>query len=322
MSAIASGVLRLLNQGGVHSGAQLAQAMQASESEVRAAIRYLRGEALPLRAVRGHGYLLTQAIDLLDPVEIAALLQQAHCPIECTVLDDCDSTNARLLADVEIAAPHALICEHQYAGRGRRARLWHAGLAEGLSFSVLWASERPARALNGLSLAVGVACIRALNELGISGITLKWPNDLLFRSAKLGGILIEMQRSLGPTRVVIGIGINTHLRRDLSAQLGQPISDLHAAATTLPTRNQLFASLLVHLWRALANFEKEGFAAFRDEWLAHHAYQGRRVHLGADAKPAVEGLVEGVAEDGALLLRTDAGLQRFISGDLSLRLAA
>ena len=323
MSAIALAVLRLLNQGGVYSSAQLAQAMEVGESEVRAAIRYLHTEVLQLRSVRGHGYQLTRPIDLLEHAEIAALLQQAHCPIECTVLDDCDSTNARLLADVESAAPHALICERQSAGRGRRARHWHTGLAEGLSFSLLWASGRPAHALNGLSLAVGVACVRALNELSIGGIALKWPNDLLVGGAKLGGILIEMQRNAALPRVVIGIGINTQLRGDLSARFGQPISDLRTAATApLPSRNRLFATLLVHLWRALAEFDKQGFAAFRDEWLAHHAYPGQRVQLSDDAGQTAEGLVQGIGEDGALLLQTDAGLQRFISGDLSLRLVA
>jgi BirA family biotin operon repressor/biotin-[acetyl-CoA-carboxylase] ligase len=323
MSAIALAVLRLLNQGDIHSSAQLAQAMAVSEAEMRSAIRYLRAEAVPLVSVRGRGYRLTQPIDLLDHTEIAALLQQAHCPIECTVLDDCDSTNTRLLDDVELAAPHALICERQYDGRGRRARSWHTGLAEALSFSLLWSSARPPRMLNGLSLAIGVACIRALKESGIDGIVLKWPNDLLFRGAKLGGILIEMQRGIAPTRAVIGIGLNTHLRRDLSVRFGRPISDLHTAATApLPTRNRLFATLLVHLCRALAEFEADGFAVFLDEWLAHHAYQGQLVRLSDDAGRTVEGLVQGVAEDGALLLRTDAGLQRFISGDLSLRLAA
>jgi BirA family biotin operon repressor/biotin-[acetyl-CoA-carboxylase] ligase len=292
------------------------------EEQVRTAIRYLRAENLPVDALRGRGYILTQHVDLLDGAQIAALLKQAHCPIECTVLAECDSTNARLLADVDTRAPHALICERQYAGRGRRARRWHSALAQGLSFSLLWKSARPAHALTGLSLCVGVACIRALNELGIQGIALKWPNDLLYRGAKLGGILIETQGGRPPARIVIGIGLNTRLRSDLGAQLDQAITDLNAATAKLPERNRIFAMLLVQLRHALTQFDEEGFAPFRDEWLAHHAYAGQRVHLRAEAGEIVEGLAQGIAEDGALLLRTEAGLQRFVSGDLSLRLAA
>jgi len=69
----------------------------------------------------------------------------------------------------------------------------------------------------------------------------------------------------------------------------------------------------------LARFSSEGFGPFREEWLQRHAWKGRRVALSQAGRRVAEGKVVGVAEDGALMLDSIGGIERFHSGELSLR---
>jgi len=76
--------------------------------------------------------------------------------------------------------------------RGRRGRPWVSPFAANVYLSLLWEFELPATALAGLSLAVGVAVADTLRGLGVAEVRLKWPNDVLWRGHKLGGILVEL----------------------------------------------------------------------------------------------------------------------------------
>src|SRR5207245_9958148 len=107
------------------------------------------------------------------------------------IVDQLDSTSSELLRRASRRDIHGamLAAEWQTAGRGRRGRVWTAVAGGSLTFSLGWRFEQGAGFLAGLSLAVGVAVIRALEAAGFDGIALKWPNDLVHRHCKLGGIL-------------------------------------------------------------------------------------------------------------------------------------
>jgi BirA family biotin operon repressor/biotin-[acetyl-CoA-carboxylase] ligase len=193
-------------------------------------------------------------------------------------------------------------------------------VGEALTFSLLWRSARGAGALSGLTLAVGVALARALVAAGAGSVALKWPNDVLWRGAKLAGVLTELQGdALGPTAVVIGVGINVRLSEATRARIGQAAADLETACGVVPDRNRLLAGVLVELDRLLEAFGRAGFPSLRDEWQRHHAQQGRRVTLTLPDGTRRSGRALGVAEDGALLLETRSGTQRFHSGEVTLR---
>jgi BirA family biotin operon repressor/biotin-[acetyl-CoA-carboxylase] ligase len=87
----------------------------------------------------------------------------------------------------------------------------------------------------------------------------------------------------------------------------------------VPSRTALLAALLEAVTAALAQFSREGFAPFKDEWLRRHAWQGRRVALSEGHRRVAEGRIVGVAEDGALMLSSAKGIERFHSGELSLK---
>lgn len=265
----------------------------------------------------------------LDAQAIAADLGPAARRFELEVLPECDSTSSRLMAKAEQGAPSGsvVICERQTAGRGRRGREWIAPAGGSLAFSLLWRFAPGAPPPMGLSLAVGVAVAKALEQVGAIGIGLKWPNDVLLHARKLAGILVELVSSRhGAPALIIGIGINLRLPADFpylpDLMNGRPadLAEALGEPPNLPERNRLLACLLQHLAEALDAFGQAGFAALRDDWLARHAFQNLDVRLSSDHGSPVDGHCLGVDGDGALLLGTaDGRIERILAGEVSLR---
>ncbi len=317
-------VLRLLTEAQFRSGAELGAVLGLSRSMVSHAVRELEAHGLQVLKVRGRGYRLRAPFDALDVDAVGRGLGRRHAAFRLELLDECGSTNTELAARAASGAPSGavLACELQRAGRGRRGASWYSALGASLTFSALWRFDRGAAVLGGLSLAVGVACIRAFRALGLNEVALKWPNDLVRRDGKLGGILIELAGdALGPTAAVIGIGVNVRFPEHARRAIAQPAADL-ARGGPAPSRNALLGELLGALAEALPVFAAGGFAPFREEWLRHHAYHRRRVRLLVPRRRAVEGIATGVAEDGALVVATRGGVERFHSAEVSLRGAA
>ena len=238
------------------------------------------------------------------------------------MLDACASTNTLLLERARGGGPSGSViaCELQSAGRGRRGNSWQSGLGGSLTFSLLWRFARGAAGLSGLSLAAGVAAARALDSMGVAEVQLKWPNDLLHAGRKLGGILIEVHADApGSTAAVIGIGLNVRLHPNQRDSMTQAVTDLASISAQVPLRNRLLAATLIELAQMLEQFAGQGFAPLRQEWMGRHAHQGKPVKLSSGDGSTVTGRAAGVAEDGALLLETARGVERFVGGELSLR---
>jgi len=264
-------------------------------------------------------------VSLIDPARLQVLLGIARGRFDVDALAECESTSSLLLARAGDGAPagSVVVADRQTAGRGRRGRHWLSSPAASLTFSVLWRFAGGVDRLAGLSLAVGVAVLRALEACGASGLALKWPNDILLGDAKLGGILVELQSERRGMLVVIGIGLNLHLPvlGDGVGYVGQPVAALGQVLSPLPDRHDLLAQVLLELAAVLDRFAEGGFAALRGEWQARHAWQDRPVRLLRDGVLEKEGVCLGADADGALLIQTAEGLERCLSGDLSLRAA-
>ncbi|HKY01135.1 MAG TPA: biotin--[acetyl-CoA-carboxylase] ligase [Burkholderiales bacterium] len=312
MQAAVYALLRRLQSGRIISGETLAHSLGLTRSVFVRLIAQCRAAGIDIRCVRGRGYFIDGGLDLLDADALKAAL-----PCKVEIVDECDSTNTRLLEHTGETVPRLYVCEVQTAGRGRRGNRWYSGVGDSLSFSLLWPSALNAQQLSGLSLAVGVACLRALQGLDIAGLGLKWPNDLMHGQAKVGGVLIETRASV----VVVGVGLNIRNAAARAAQVMQPVGDLAQFAKTLPTRTTLLAALSSGVLDALSVFEERGFAPFRDTWQRYDLHAGQRVCL-SNGDRHIEGIARGVDERGALLLLTEAGEYPFFAGELSLRKAA
>ena len=191
--------------------------------------------------------------------------------------------------------------------------------AQNLYYSLALRIEGGMTRLEGLSLVVGLAVVRALHAQGVSEARLKWPNDILVGDKKLAGILLELVGDPSDVcHVVIGIGINVNMK--LNTEVDRPWTSMRLQRMSLVDRNVLVTELNDQLQCYLERHAVSGFEQLREEWEALHAWQGRSVVLSAGLK-AIEGQVLGIDGQGGLRLAVDGAEQVFNGGELSLRLA-
>lgn len=216
-----------------------------------------------------------------------------------------------------------VVADYQASGRGRRGRPWHSPSGSGLWCSVLLRPPLPLGALGPLPLVLAVGVRRALAVHGATAIRLKWPNDLLCKGRKLGGILTESRGGTGtapPDFVIGGVGVNI-----VSPPDGWP-TDLAATTTSLDhcvagrQDPAAFAhTMLRQVGEVYELYLQSGFAQLREEWLAHAEHLGGQVTISGPV-----GTTQGRFCDldglGRLVLESlDGRLQLISAGDVSLR---
>ena len=234
-----------------------------------------------------------------------------------------DSTNDYLLSQ---SAPlpqrmRVAIAGHQTAGRGRMDKRWVSPPNAGIWMSLAYTFERMPDQFNALTLAQGVAAIAALEELGFSGVLLKWPNDLIAENRKLGGLLAEMRTGKGDgVTIVLGIGINVDFGQasDTSAELTPPETaiDLRSLSSQMPDRQELIVALIAKLFDCFDHFGSSGFAGFRNAWQRQDWLRGRRIRID-NPDGAITGTASGIDASGALLLTSADGMKSIISGSVT-----
>lgn len=207
------------------------------------------------------------------------------------------------------------VADVQTAGRGRRGRAWRTDPDGALAFTVLRRFALPPRQLAPLGPAVGVAVARALHALGAVRVQLKWPNDLVLDDAKLAGLLIDVRGDA----VAIGVGLNLAVASMPGVE--QPWTDLRRAGVADLARPRILGAVLRALLPALGDFEREGFAAFADDWARFDALAGRAVRV-LSGERALDGVAVGIDAGGGLRVRHADGERIHHAGEVSVRVAA
>ncbi len=318
-------LLALLADGAPLSGARLAGQAGMTRAAIWKQVEALRARGVPIEARGVAGYQLPWPLQMLDAARIRAALPaaEAHALGALEVHWELDSTSSELQRRGAAAGDFSVVlAETQSAGRGRRGREWLSPPGLNLYMSCLKRFDAGFAALSGLSLAVGVIVLRALERLDIAGAGLKWPNDVLAAAGgKLCGILVELSGEYqGPCAAIIGIGLNLRLTPALRAQAGQPASDLASLAGGVPPdRNRVAAALIAALVEGLEQFERDGFAAFRADYARYDLLHGQPLQL-SGALGAFGGVGAGVDAHGALQLRmADGSVRRIDSADVTVR---
>ncbi len=320
-------LLPLLADGEFRSGQDLANALGVSRTAVWKQLQKLEALGLSIESVKGRGYRIPGGIELLQESQVRAGLNSVSSALltELVVDEVVGSTNAEALLRIGQGAGAGVVCtaEQQTAGRGRRGRAWVSPYARNLYLSLIGEFTQGAAALEGLSLAAGVAVARALEKSGLEQVQLKWPNDVLHRGAKLGGILLEMTGdAAGSCQVVVGVGVNVSMPALTASSIEQDWTDVSAiasaAAVTCPGRNELLSALLNELLPLLHDFQDEGFSSWQKSWQALDAHAGKSVVLSTGSE-RLAGTARGVNERGALQLETALGVQSVFGGEISLR---
>ena len=240
------------------------------------------------------------------------------------VFAEIDSTNSFLMQQ---SGPHPgelslAVTTNQTAGRGRHGKTWHSPPGSGLCLSAAYTFASEPQNLPALTLALGLGAVDALEELGIDGVQLKWPNDLVALDGKLGGILTERQkRATGSVTVVTGVGLNLDLEGvdDFSAEAGwaRRVVDLKCICEQVPQCEKIAGVLASRLLQTFVEYESNSFARFVEPWSRRDWLFGREITVDI-AGEQVAGIGAGVAADGALLVSTrTSGVRRVKSGSVA-----
>ena len=317
-------LLKILADGKLHSGQELAQIFGVSRTAIWKQLIKIKQKNLEVRSVKGKGYQLAQSLELLDKDQIRRQLK----PIvqnQLTSLElyyETTSTNQLLIDSIDGNSINGrvVLTEHQSEGRGRGGNKWVGGLGAGLYFSVGWHFDYVPKTFSALSLAVGVTLAKSIEVACPARIQLKWPNDICHNDAKLGGVLIESRgQNAGAIDVVIGIGLNIRLSNYLSGLIPQKTTDLTTVSDYQPSRNLIAAVMINNLFKLLSNYPDQGFEHYIDDWRKLDISKGKRGVLNF-SNDRVEGVVIDIDEYGNLLMSIDGEQHKFGGGNLTLRL--
>ena len=238
-------------------------------------------------------------------------------------LDAIDSTNTYLKSlslKQKLEDFTVVVAEKKTKGRGQMGTNWQAETSKNVTFSVFKdVSFLKNNQQFYVSMAVSLAIVKALNELHIPKIKIKWPNDILHRGQKLGGILIE-SRALTEDEFffAIGFGINVHMRDEEFGHIEQPATSLQQITDGPVDRTELLVESIIAVSRAIREFDAAGAAELVEAFSRYDAYQGKPVEVVAGAR-RVEGVNLGITEDGQLKLQTGEGVEIHAAAEISLR---
>lgn len=317
-------LLSLLSDGEFHSGDDLGAALGVTRAAVWKQVQRLQEDkGVDVFSVKGKGYRLSSPMDLLDSSKIKECLSEPSKRLvsDVQVFDSVTSTNDIAMKHAEAKGEPGYVCvaEQQTAGRGRRGRPWVSPYGTNIYLSLVWDFFDGAAALEGLSLAVGVAVANALKAKGVDGVELKWPNDVLVDGAKLGGILLEMTGDpSGHCQVVLGVGINTSVSKKDGDEIDQAWVDTSTLGICID-RNEFISEVIDELISMLVLFSEHGFIYFRDQWLILDAFKDKAVVV-KTGKNDMNGIANGVDNTGALKLERAGVIEAIKGGEVSLRL--
>lgn len=315
-------LISILADGQFHSGEDLGKVLGVSRTAIWKSLKPLADWGLQLESVKGKGYRLAKPLDLLSTDAILRQVQAEARSLlgSVTVFAATDSTNLQAIQALqrgEAVSGSLYLAECQTAGRGRRGRVWQSPYAANIYMTLVWRYFTGAASLEGLSLAVGLALLEALQKLGLNDARLKWPNDVLVQGKKLAGILIELQGDpSAECEVVIGVGLNVAMQTD-EVLIDQPWTDLEQHLGMV-SRNQVVAEMINALLPMLDSYAEQGFVAFAERWRALDAFKDAPVWLQVGEK-RIAGIARGVDARGALQLETSQGVQVFSGGEVSMR---
>jgi BirA family transcriptional regulator, biotin operon repressor / biotin---[acetyl-CoA-carboxylase] ligase len=299
------------------SGEELAGKLAVSRTTIWNHIHYLIEQGYEFDASTNLGYRLTSVPDRMLPDEISFGLATKWLGHKIVSYEEADSTNdiARKLADEGAKEGTAVFTEHQRSGRGRLHRKWHSPKRKDILLSFILRPDIHPRKATRLTITSALAAAEAIKTLYHLPALIKWPNDIYINGRKCAGILIEMNAELDKiNHIVVGIGVNVNSRE---ADFPKAIRD---TATSLCIELSRKCDRLEFARVLLRQFEKHfdrlfdgGFDEIRKEWMDLSLTLGRRIRISSESE-TVEGMPVRLDEEGALLVRTDTGIVRRISG--------
>jgi BirA family biotin operon repressor/biotin-[acetyl-CoA-carboxylase] ligase len=317
-----AGLLTLLAENAtiVISGARIAKEIGVSRSTVWRWAQRLRGLGVKVKGQPATGYFLEQVPDILTPDMLRQRLKGSLFGKRIHHFFKTDSTNR-----VALELGHAgelegavAIAEEQTAGRGRAGRSWHSERAAGIYVTLLLRPKLAPVQAPLLTMMAGLSARSAVQAVTGLAIDLKWPNDLLIRGKKAGGILTEMFAEPGQIRfVIIGIGLNVNQEK-FPGELSNLATSLRIETSKPQSRMELLVRLLREFESDYNQLLKEGVAGVVEKFETISSYaKGKRVRVSNGAE-SYTGTTAGLGPDGLLHVQRDDGqVVTVIAGDVA-----
>jgi BirA family biotin operon repressor/biotin-[acetyl-CoA-carboxylase] ligase len=307
------------------SGDRLAKELGVSRVAIWSRLERLRATGYVFAASTRKGYALRSVPRHLDPALLDAHLRRLKVSPKVEFLAEVDSTNSEAERRLAVGqeAPFAVFARTQKAGRGRLGRKWHSAPSGNLYLSLAFRPFIPPDRLKPFTLWMGLAlCAHVEKTLGLK-LGLKWPNDLQSPDGrKVAGMLTEARLDADSVReLVFGVGLNlTGAPKDFPAELRTTAGSLEAALGSPLDLNREAAGVIAALFRAWEQFEEGTWSrSFRKLWSHHDVLAGKSVRVGLRGDP-VAGIVDGIDDEGSLILRTGGGRRAIVSsGEVTLR---
>ena len=229
---------------------------------------------------------------------------------QCYFFESIDSTNSYLASTKYSTKPQICITREQTKGKGQHGRNWVSQKDGSIIFSMR-KSFNEGMNLNGLSLIAGMAIIKSIEaECQLSGLKIKWPNDIYYGDKKLAGILMENTHYKSNQLVLVGVGINYQLVD--TNEIDEPWVDLSRILNTLPNFQQLTAKIINNILFFLEDFQINGLSSLLSEWDHYDMLKGVRIKF-REANIELQGQIDGITHQGALKVLTKDGVKELYS---------
>ncbi|MFA5515842.1 MAG: biotin--[acetyl-CoA-carboxylase] ligase [Desulfuromonadales bacterium] len=314
-------ILRLFRQSrDFVSGEELSRFLGVSRTAIWKQIGLLREQGYSVQAVPSRGYRLLSGPDTLLPAEIKADSGTRIMGREVVFFEETDSTNlrAQALGDSGAVEGTVVVADRQSAGKGRLGRHWFSPPGVNLYTSILLRPPIPPRMAPQLTFVSALAVARAIEEVGGLEPTVKWPNDILLGGKKVAGLLNELNAETERVHyVILGIGVNLNMRSDQFPQdLRYPATSVAIEKGEPISRLAFVRSLLRHVDQLYELYLLKGFTPLLRAWESLFELTGRAAEVDCQGR-LLRGVVDGLDNDGALLLRLPNGdTERILAGDV------
>jgi BirA family biotin operon repressor/biotin-[acetyl-CoA-carboxylase] ligase len=308
-------ILELLNKKDFVSGKNLAEQLNVSRTAIWKQIKILQKYGYKIESVKNRGYRLVSRPDIPRYEELLPFLNTELIGKKIVYFEKIDSTNiyAKKLAKDSVLEGCVVVADIQEKGRGRKDRLWSSPEG-GLWFSVILYPRIPPQNAMIITMAASVSIVEAITKNTKLKPVIKWPNDVLVNGKKICGILTELDAEMDQINyAVIGIGINVN--NSISKELYDIATSLKIQIKKNCSRVELLADILNNFDKNYSFVKSGDFKFIRDAWFLHANIIGKKIQVNRE-KDVMVGVVSDIDESGCLILKTDVGFQRIVTGDV------
>lgn len=235
-------------------------------------------------------------------------------------IEDIIETTSKYFINEEVVEGSFSLCfaEFQTAGKGRGKNKWLSPFGSGICFSITGTLPKKLSPL-GLSIYCGIIIASEFKKIGFEGVSLKWPNDLIYRGMKLGGILIELNtQTNGIYAFNIGIGVNYDLHKELNEieeNIFPPTDLMQVNSRSKYSRSDLSGILAKKIIMALSAFEQTTMNHVFQSWKEYDSFNEQKITM-IEGDKCITGINMGINHEGALLIDEEGTTKTVYNGHL------